>query len=58
MWWTTPYTRHTTQINKQETRYVLDNTIHKTQNTDKQTRNTICVGYHYTQANTNNVNKT
>jgi len=37
----------------------LDNTIHKTQNTDKQTRDTILdVGYHYTQANTNNVNKT
>jgi len=24
----------------------------------KQKHNTICVGYHYTQTNTNNVNKT
>jgi hypothetical protein len=24
----------------------------------KQKHNTICVGHHYTQANTNNVNKT
>ena len=24
----------------------------------KQKHNTLCVGYHYTQANTNNVNKT
>jgi hypothetical protein len=31
-----------------------------TQDEDKQSKkyNTICVGYHYTQANTNNVNKT
>ena len=31
-----------------------------TQDEDKQNKkyNTICVGYHYTQTNTNNVNKT
>ena len=32
---------------------------HDTQDEDKQNKNTtICVGHHYTQANTNNVNKT
>jgi hypothetical protein len=30
--------------------------VQKTQDEDKQ--NTICVGHHYMQANTNNVNKT
>ena len=27
-------------------------------NIDEEKHNTICVGHHYTQANTNNVNKT
>ena len=31
---------------------------HTTRRTTKQKHNTICVGHHYTQANTNNVNKT
>jgi len=31
---------------------------HGTQDEEKQTHNTICVGHHYTQTNTNNVNKT
>ena len=33
---------------------------HKTQDEDKQNEkhNAICVGHHYTQTNTNNVNKT
>jgi len=35
---------------------------HKTQDEDKQNKNkkhnTTCVGHHYTQTNTNNVNKT
>ena len=37
----------------------IGHTRHKTQ--DKQSnnnKNTICVGHHYTQTNTNNVNKT
>ena len=29
-----------------------------TQNEENQNKYTICVGHHYTQANTNNVNKT
>ena len=34
--------------------------VHKTQDEDKQSKNnnTICVGHHYAQTNTNNVNKT
>jgi len=46
--------------NKNTTQYVLDTNIHKTQDEDKQNKkcNTICVGYHYMQTNTNNVNKT
>ena len=31
---------------------------HGTQDEEKQKHNTICVGHHYTQANTNKVNKT
>jgi hypothetical protein len=29
-----------------------------TQDDNKQNHNRICIGHHYTQANTNNVNKT
>jgi len=31
---------------------------HGTQDKDKQNENTICVGHHYAQTNTNNTNKT
>jgi hypothetical protein len=47
--WTPPYTRHKTKTNKTKntTQYVLDTTIHKTQDEDKQNKkhNTICVGH-------------
>jgi hypothetical protein len=53
MCWTPPYTRHKTKTNKIEntTQYVLDTTIHKTQDEDKQSKtyNTIFVGHHHTQ---------
>ena len=32
--------------------------VQKTKKEHKQKHNTICVGHHYTQTNTNNVNKT
>ena len=32
--------------------------VHKTKTKTKQKHNTICVGYHYAQTNTNNVSKT
>jgi hypothetical protein len=35
-----------------------DNTGHTIRRKTKQKHNTICVGHHYTQTNTNNVNKT
>ena len=45
------YTRRR-QTNRNTTTYVLDTTIHKTQDTrrrqTKQKHNTICVGHHYT----------
>jgi hypothetical protein len=31
---------------------------HGTQDKDKQNKNTLCVGHHYAQTNTNNINKT
>jgi len=33
------------------------NCVHKTQDENKQIKNTICGGRHYTQTNTNNINK-
>jgi hypothetical protein len=49
MCWTPLCTRHKTKTNKIEntTQYVLDITIHKTQDEDKQTKmhNTVCVGH-------------
>ena len=41
--------------NKNTTQYVLDTTMCKQ---TKQKHYTICVGHHYVQTNTNNVNKT
>jgi hypothetical protein len=32
--------------------------VHKTQDKQNKTHNTMYVGYHYTKTNTNNVNKT
>ena len=84
MCWTPPYTGHKTKKNKTKntTQYVLDTTIHKTQDEDKQNKNTpqyvldttihrtqdqdkqnkkhntICVGHHYAQTNTNDINNT
>ena len=53
--WTPLCIRHKTQINKTKNtiQYMLDTTIHKTQDTDKQSKkhNTICVGHHYTVTN-------
>jgi hypothetical protein len=50
MCWTPPYTRKKTRTNKLKntTQYVLDDTIHKKKEGDKQTKkhNTICVGRH------------
>ena len=42
------YTRHKT---KKPTQYVLDTTMYKTKDEDKQNKkhNTICVGYHHVQ---------
>jgi hypothetical protein len=34
------------------------NTVYTRRRKTKQKYNTICVGHHYTQSNTNNVNKT
>ena len=50
--WTPPYTRHKTNtITKNTSQYVMDTTIHKTQDEDKQNKkhNTIYVGHHHTQ---------
>ena len=51
--WTPPYTRHKMKTNKTKNtpQYVLDTTIHKTQDEEKQIKkhNTICVGHHYAQ---------
>ena len=58
---------HHTQDTRQKQTKQKNNTIcggcHHTQDTGRRQRkqknhNTICVGHHYTQANTNNVNKT
>ena len=53
MCWTPPCTRPKTKTNKTNntTQYVLDTTIHKTEDEDKQNKkhNTICVGQHHTQ---------
>ena len=53
MCWTPPHTRPKTKTNKTKntTQYVLDDTIHKKKDEDKQTKkhNTICVGRHHTQ---------
>jgi len=62
MCWTPPYKIQKTKTNKTKntTQYVLDATIHKTKDEDKQNKkhNTICVGHHSSQTNTNNVTKT
>ena len=52
MCWTPLYTN---KQNKNTTQHVLDNTMHKQ---TKQKHNTTCTRHHYTQTNTNNVNKT
>ena len=53
MCWTPPYTRKKTKTNKTKntTQYVLDDTIQKTKDEDKQNKkhNTICVGDHHAQ---------
>ena len=53
MCWTTPYTRKKMKRNKTKdtTQCVLDDTIHKKKDEDKQNKkhNTICVGRHHTQ---------
>jgi hypothetical protein len=53
MCWTPPYTRQKRKTNepKNTTQYVLDTTMHKTKDEDKQnkTHNTICVGRKHTQ---------
>ena len=56
----TSKTKTMTSKTKNTTQYVLDTTKHKTQDDDKQNKkhNTIGVGHHSTQANTNNINKT
>ena len=43
MCWTTPYTRQKTKTSKtkQKTQYVLDDTIQKTKDEDKEPKNTI-----------------
>ena len=48
---TPPYTREKTKTNKTTTQYVLDTTIHKRKDKDKQNKkhNTICVRHHHTQ---------
>jgi hypothetical protein len=60
--WESEYPTHKTETNitKNTTQCVLDTTIYSTQDEDKQNKkhNTIYVGHHYTQTNTNNVNKT
>ena len=56
MCWTPPYTGHETKTNKIKNtpQYVLDTTIYRTRDEDKQNKkhNTICVGHHYTQIST------
>jgi hypothetical protein len=51
--WTPPHTTQKTKTNKPKitTQYVLDDTIHKKKDEDKQTKkhNTICVGRYHTQ---------
>ena len=53
MCWTQPYTRYKTKTNKTKNTplYVLDTTIHKIQDQDKQNKKhtTICVGHNHTQ---------
>ncbi len=53
MCWTQPCTRYKTKTNKTKnaTQYVLDTTVHKIQDQDKQNKkhNTICVGHNHTQ---------
>ena len=51
MCWTQPYTGHKTNKTKNTPQYVLDTTIHKTQDEDKQNKKhtTICVGHNHTQ---------
>ena len=66
MCWTSLYTRNKTNTNKikKHTQHNmwLDISMHKKQDEYKQnkknTHNTICVGHHYAQTNTYNVNKT
>ena len=50
MCWTPPCTRRKTKRNK--------NTKQTQKTKQNQKTNTICVGHHYSQAKTNNVNKT
>ena len=53
MCYTPPYTREKMKTNKTKntTQYVLDTTIHKRKDEDKQNKkhNTICVRRHHTQ---------
>ena len=51
MCWTQPYTGHKTNKAKNTPQYVLDTTIHKTQDEENQSKihNTIFVGHHHTQ---------
>ena len=55
-------TRHKSKTDetKNTTQYVLETTIQKTQDEDRRNKkhNTICVGHHYAQTNTDSVNKT
>jgi predicted kinase len=58
VFWTPPYIRH--KMNNKQTKYtiqyVLDTTIHKTQDEDNQNKihNTIYVGHHYAQTSIDN----
>jgi CRISPR/Cas system-associated endonuclease Cas3-HD len=53
MCWTPPCSRQKTKTSKTKhtTQYVLDDTVHKTKDEDKQNKNhnIICVGHHHTQ---------
>jgi len=58
----TPYTRHMAKTNKTKirTQYVLNipYTRHKAETNKAKKYKAMCVGHHYAQTNTNNVNKT
>jgi uncharacterized protein YhjY with autotransporter beta-barrel domain len=59
--WKPPYTRQKQTKQKQHNMCWTSITIHKTQDEYKKKEkktHTICVGHHYAQTNTNNVNKT